>query len=138
MLEGFTVSSAGKASLLWSAAFPPENEAVQGAAAPAFNSPIYSYAKARQRLLESSMPLQAPASALAILEGCHIIMLSLLCKHSSGSEETLWDELTGRLGAAVWHVLCACGHYRFRCCNLKQVMAWHRWACLRRCWEIGA
>ena len=88
MLEGFTVSSAGKASLLWSAAFPPEEEAVQGAAAPAFNSPIYSYAKASQRLLEPSMPLQALASALAILAGCHINMLSLLCKHSLSSKET--------------------------------------------------
>ena len=118
VLEGFTVSSAGKALLLWSAAFPPEKEAVQGAAAPAFNSPIYSYAKARQRpLASSSMLLQAPASASGILAGCYSNMLSLLCKLSSGSEETLWDKLTGRQGAAVWRLLCTCGQYRIQCCR---------------------
>ena len=45
-VEGFAVSSSGKASLLWSAAFPPSQEAFLGLAAPAANAPIYSYAKA--------------------------------------------------------------------------------------------
>ena len=39
------MSSSGKASLLWSAAFPRDTEAIVGSAAPAPHTPIYSYAK---------------------------------------------------------------------------------------------
>ena len=115
VLEGFTVSRTGKASLLWSAAFPPEEESVQGAAAPAFNSPIYSYAKARRRPhASSSMLLQALASDSVIPAGCYGNMLSLHCKRSSGSVETLWDRPTGRRGANLWRLQRACG--QCRCC----------------------
>ena len=44
-IEGFAVSRLGKASLLWSAAFPPDSEAILGVAAAVPNAPIYSYAK---------------------------------------------------------------------------------------------
>ena len=39
------MSSSGKASVLWSAAFPRETEAIVGSAAPAPHTHIYSYAK---------------------------------------------------------------------------------------------
>ena len=45
VVEGFAVSSSGKASLLWSAVFPRDAEAIVGSAAPAPHTPIYSYAK---------------------------------------------------------------------------------------------
>ena len=54
-VEGFAVSGPGTASLLWSAAFPPDKEAVLGLAAPAPNAPIYSYAKASPHPYPSHM-----------------------------------------------------------------------------------
>ncbi len=45
VIEGFAVSAAGRASLLWSVAFPPSTDAILATATPGLHDPVYSYAK---------------------------------------------------------------------------------------------